>query len=123
MNKEDSNNELNNFYVEEIIKNKEVSHETGEYNEIKISNGLIKASEEESSSSEEKESASKALSLTTTVGMTVGVGGIIIGSIASLTLSLNILSWLSFNMFFMYLKQSKDITQVIKCALILSSNE
>ena len=53
MNKEDSNNELNNFYVEEIIKNKEVSHETGEYNEIKISNGLIKASEEESSSSEE----------------------------------------------------------------------
>ena len=123
MNKEDSNNELNNFYVEEIIKNKEVSHETGEYNEIKISNGLIKASEEESSSSEEKESASKALSLTTTVGMTVGVGGIIIGSIASLTLSLNILSWLSFNMFFMYLKQSKDITQIIKCALILSSNE
>lgn len=91
MNKEDSNNELNNFYVEEIIKNKEVSHETGEYNEIKISNGLIKASEEESSSSEEKESASKALSLTTTVGMTVGVGGIIIGSIASLTLSLNML--------------------------------
>ena len=91
MNKEDSNNKLNNFYVEEIIKNKEVSHETGEYNEIKISNGLIKASEEESSSSEEKESASKALSLTTTVGMTVGVGGIIIGSIASLTLSLNML--------------------------------
>lgn len=91
MNKEDSNNKLNNFYVEEIIKNKEVSHETGEYNEIKISNGLIKASEEESSSSEEKESASKALSLTTTVGMTVGVGGIIIGSIASLTLSLNLL--------------------------------
>ena len=91
MNKEDSNNELNNFYVEEIIKNKEVSHETGEYNEIKISNGLIKASEEESSSSEEKESASKALSLTTAVGMTVGVGGIIIGSIASLTLSLNML--------------------------------
>ena len=89
MNKENSNNELNNFYVEEIIKNKEVSHETGEYNEIKIS--IIKASEEESSSSEEKESASKALSLTTTVGMTVGVGGIIIGSIASLTLSLNML--------------------------------
>ena len=91
MNKEDSNNELNNFYVEEIIENKEVSHETGEYNEIKISNGLIKASEEESSSSEEEESASKALSLTTTVGMTVGVGGIVIGSIASLTLSLNLL--------------------------------
>ena len=91
MNKEDSNNELNNFYVEEIIENKEVSHETGEYNEIKISNGLIKTSEEESSSSEEEESASKALSLTTTVGMTVGVGGIVIGSIASLTLSLNLL--------------------------------
>ena len=91
MNKEDSNNELNNFYVEEIIENKEVSHETGEYNEIKISNGLIKASEEESSSSEEEESASKALSLTTTIGMTVGVGGIVIGSIASLTLSLNLL--------------------------------
>ena len=91
MNKEDSNNELNNFYVDEIIKNKEVSHETGEYNEIKISNGLIKASEEESSSSEEKESTSKALSLTTTLGMTVGVGGIVVGSIASLTLSLNLL--------------------------------
>lgn len=91
MNKEDSNNQLNNFYVEEIIENKEVSHETGEYNEIKISNGLIKVSEEESSSSEEEESASKALSLTTTVGMTVGVGGIVIGSIASLALSLNLL--------------------------------
>ena len=91
MNKEDSNNELNNFYVEEIIENKEVPHETGEYNEIKISNGLIKASEEESSSSAEEESASKALSLTTTAGMTVGVGGIVIGSIASLTLSLNLL--------------------------------
>lgn len=91
MNKKDSNNTLNNFYVEEIIKNKEVSHETGEYNEIKISNGLIKASEEESSSSEEEESTSKALSLTTTVGITVGVGGIVVGSIASLTLSLNLL--------------------------------
>lgn len=91
MNKKNSNNELNNFYVEDIIKNKEVSHETGEYNEIKISNGLIKASEEESSSSEKKESTSKALSLTTTVGMTLGVGGIVIGSIASLTLSLNLL--------------------------------
>lgn len=91
MNKEDSNNELNNFFVEEIIKNKEVSHETGEYNEIKISNVLIKSSEEESSSSEEEESTSKALSLTTTVGMTVGVGGIVVGSIASLTLSLNLL--------------------------------
>ena len=91
MNKEDSNNELNNFYVEEIIENKEVSHETGEYNEIKISNGLIKASEEESSSSEKEESASKALSLTTAIGMTVGVGGVVIGSIASLTLSLNLL--------------------------------
>lgn len=93
MNKKDSNNTLNNFYVEEIIKNKEVSHETGEYNEIKISNGLIKASEEESSSSEEEESTSNALSLslTTTVGMTVGVGGIVVGSIASLALSLNLL--------------------------------
>ena len=91
MNKEDSNNELNNFCVEEIIKNKEMSHETGEYNEIKISNGLIKASEEESSSSEEEESTSKVLSLTTTIGMTLGVGGIVIGSIASLTFSLNLL--------------------------------
>ena len=91
MNKEDSNNELNNFYVDEIIKNKEVSHETGEYNEIKISNGLIKASEEESSSSKEEESTSKALSLTTTLGMTVGVGGIVVGSIASIALSLNLL--------------------------------
>ena len=29
-------NEFNNFYVEEVIKSKESSHDTGEYNEIKI---------------------------------------------------------------------------------------
>ena len=47
-------NEFNNFYIEEVIKSKESAHETGEYNEIKILNGLISnTAEEEDSSSDE----------------------------------------------------------------------
>ena len=85
-------NEFNNFYVEEVIKNKESSHETGEYNEIKILNGLISnTEEEEDSSSDEEESTSKTVAIGTTVGMTVGIGGVVIGTIASITLSLNFL--------------------------------
>ena len=77
-------NEFNNFYVEEIIKSKESSHDTGEYNEIKILNGLIlNTEEEEDSSSNEEESTSKTVALGTTVGMTVGIGGVVIGTIAS----------------------------------------
>ena len=91
INDKDSN-EFNNFYVEEIIKNKESSHETGEYNEIKILNGLISnTEEEEDSSSDEEESTSKTVAIGTTVGMTVGIGGVVIGAIASITLSLNFL--------------------------------
>lgn len=92
INDKDSN-EFNNFYVEEVIKNKESSHETGEYNEIKISNGLISNTEEEAdSSSDEEESTSKTIAIGTTVGMTVGIGGVVIGAIASITLSLNFLA-------------------------------
>lgn len=92
INDKDSN-EFNNFYVEEVIKSKESSHETGEYNEIKILNGLISnTAEEEGSSSDEEESTSKTLAIGTTVGMTVGIGGVVIGAIASITLSLNFLA-------------------------------
>ena len=92
INDKDSN-EFNNFYVEEVIKNKESSHETGEYNEIKILNGLISnTEEEEDSSSDEEESTSKIVAIGTTVGMTVGIGGVVIGAIASITLSFNFLA-------------------------------
>ena len=92
INDKDSN-EFNNFYVEEVIKSKESSHETGEYNEIKILNGLISnTEEEEDSSSDEEESTSKTVAIGTTVGMTVGIGGVVIGAIASITLSLNFLA-------------------------------
>lgn len=92
INDKDSN-EFNNFYVEEVIKSKESSHETGEYNEIKVLNGFISnAKEEEDFSSDEEESTSKTLAIGTTVGMTVGIGGVVIGAIASITLSLNFLA-------------------------------
>ena len=92
INDKDSN-EFNNFYVEEVIKSKESSHDTGEYNEIKILNGLIlNTEEEEDSSSDEEESTSKTVAIGTTVGMTVGIGGVVIGAIASITLSLNFLA-------------------------------
>ena len=86
-------NEFNNFCIEEVIKSKESSHETGEYNELKILNGLISnTEEEEDSSSDEEESTSKTVAIGTTVGMTVGIGGVVIGAIASITLSLNFLA-------------------------------
>lgn len=90
--KDKDSNEFNNFYVEEVINDKESSHDTGEYNEIKILNGLISNSEaEEDSSSDKEESTSKTVAIGTTVGMTVGIGGVVIGTIASITLSLNFL--------------------------------
>ena len=86
-------NEFNNFCIEEVIKSKESSHETGEYNELKILNGLISnTEEEEDSSSDEEESTSKTVAIGTTVGMTAGIGGVVIGAIASITLSLNFLA-------------------------------
>ena len=86
-------NEFNNFYIEEVIKSKESAHETGEYNEIKILNGLISnTEEEEDSSSDEEKSTSKIVAIGTTVGMTVGIGGVVIGAIASIALSLNFLA-------------------------------
>lgn len=85
-------NEFNNFYIEEVIKSKESSHETGEYNEIKILNGLISNTKEEEDSSSDEESTSKTVAIGTTVGMTVGIGGVVIGAIASITLSLNFLA-------------------------------
>lgn len=89
--KNKDSNEFNNFCVEEVIKSKESSHDTGEYNEIKILNGLISNTEEEDSSSDKEESTSKTVAIGTTVGMTVGIGGVVIGAIASITLSLNFL--------------------------------
>ena len=92
INDKDSN-EFNNFYVEEVIKSKESSHETGEYNENKFLNGLISnTEEEEDSSSDKEESTSKTVAIGTTVGMTVGIGGVVIGAIASISLSLNFLA-------------------------------
>lgn len=85
-------NEFNNFYIEEVIKSKESSHETGEYNEIKILNGLIPNTKEEEDSSSDEESTSKTVAIGTTVGMTLGIGGVVIGTIASITLSLNFLA-------------------------------
>ena len=66
-NMQNSKNEYNNFIVDEIIVNKEASHETGEYNEIQIVNGLIATIEEESSSS--KDSTSKAMTISSSIGM------------------------------------------------------
>ena len=85
-------NEFNNFYIEEVIKSKESAHETGEYNEIKILNGLISNTAEEEDSSSDEKSTSKIVAIGTTVGMTVGIGGLVIGAIASITLSLNFLA-------------------------------
>lgn len=42
-----SKDEFNNFGVNEIIIKKSASHETGEYNEIKITNGLISVNKKE----------------------------------------------------------------------------
>lgn len=73
-----TNEEFNNFAVHEIIANKEASHETGEYNEIQITNGLISTTEEESSSSDD--STSKAISIGSSVGVAIGIGGIVVGA-------------------------------------------
>lgn len=89
-NMQNSKNEYNNFIVDEIIVNKEASHETGEYNEIQIVNGLIATIEEESSSS--KDSTSKAMTISSSIGMVVGMVGIVIGTIVSISTSLNFLN-------------------------------
>lgn len=89
-NMQNSKNEYNNFIVDEIIVNKEASHETGEYNEIQIVNGLIATIEEESSSS--KDSTSKAMTISSSIGMVVGMVGIAIGTIVSISTSLNFLN-------------------------------
>ena len=78
-------NEFNNFYIKEVIISKESSHETGEYNEIKILNGLSSNTEEEEDSSSDEKSTSKTLAIGTTVGMTAGIGGVVIGAIASIS--------------------------------------
>lgn len=87
-----SNNEYNNFLIGEIIKEKEKAHETGEYNELKIETGLIATVSEEGSSSSEESSTSKAISIGSSVGMVVGVGGIVIGTITSIATSLMFLN-------------------------------
>lgn len=89
-NMQNSKNEYNNFIVDEIIVNKEASHETGEYNEIQIVNGLIATVEEKSSSS--KDSTSKAMTISSSIGMVVGMVGIVIGTIVSISTSLNFLN-------------------------------
>ena len=92
LNSQDSNNEFNSFNVEEIIVNKESSHETGEYNEIKISTGLISKTEEESSSSEQEDNTTKALTISTTASMAIGVIGIVVGTIVTISPSINFLN-------------------------------
>ncbi len=89
---QNSNNEFNAFEVDEIISNKEISHETGEYNEIQFSNGLISTVEEESSSSESEDTTSKALAIGTSTGMVLGVVGIVIGTIVVMTPTLTIIN-------------------------------
>lgn len=89
---QNSNNEFNTFNVDEIISNKEMSHETGEYNEIQFSNGLISTVEEESSSSESEDTTSKALAIGTSTGMVLGVVGIVIGTIVVMTPTLTIIN-------------------------------
>ncbi len=80
-----SNEEFNNFVVEDIVVNKETSHDTGEYNEIQITNGLIPNAEEESSSS--SDSTSKAVSIGSLVSISIGIGGIVIGTIVGVSTS------------------------------------
>lgn len=87
-----SSNEYNNFLIGEIIKEKEKSHETGEYNELKTETGLIATVSEEGSSSSEESSTSKAISIGSSVGMVAGVGGIVIGTITSIATSLMFLN-------------------------------
>ncbi len=82
--------EFNNFAIKEIIKDKEISYETGEYNEFEITTGLIVADEEEEDSSDD-ETSSKTVSLTTSIGMTIGVGGIVVGGIITLSSSFQFL--------------------------------
>ncbi len=73
-----TNEEFNNFATHEIIANKEASHETGEYNEIQITNGLISTAEEESSSSDD--SSSKAISIGSSISVAIGIGGVVVGA-------------------------------------------
>lgn len=73
-----TNEEFNNFATHEIIANKEASHETGEYNEIQITNGLISTTEEESSSSDD--STSKAISIGSSISVAIGIGGVVVGA-------------------------------------------
>lgn len=85
-----TNEEFNNFAVHEIIANKEVPHETGEYNEIQTTNGLISTAEEESSSSDN--STSKAISIGSSVGVAIGIGGIVVGTVIGVSTSILFLS-------------------------------
>ena len=80
--------EFSCFDVPEILSNKETSHDPGEYNEIRISGGLL-AAEEESSDSEETSSSS---ALTGSIGMIIGVGGIVIGTVGAISASMGFLS-------------------------------
>ena len=87
----DGRAEFNGLFVDEVLRGKETSHETGEYNEFAVSGLFPAPSEEESSSSEEKNSTSKAMGVVTAVGMGAGIGGIVVGTIAALALSLTYL--------------------------------
>lgn len=78
------------FDVPEILSNKETSHDTGEYNEIRISGGLLAAEAEEESSDSEDTSSSSAL--TGSIGMIIGVGGVVIGTVAAIPASMGFLS-------------------------------
>ena len=78
-----SKDEFNNFCVNEIIIEKSASHETGKYNEIKITNGLISVNKKESSSSK-SEKTKTAMAIGGSIGMAGGIGGVIIKWTASI---------------------------------------
>ena len=82
--------EFSCFDVPEILSNKETSHDPGEYNEIRISGGLLAAEAEEESSDSEDTSSSSAL--TGSIGMIIGVGGIVIGTVGAISASMGFLS-------------------------------
>lgn len=77
------------FDVPEILSSKETSHDPGEYNEIKISGGLLASEAEEESSDSEDTSSSSAL--TGSIGMIIGVGGIVIGTVGGISASMGFL--------------------------------
>lgn len=83
--------EYNDALNDEIILNKVSSHDPGEFNEIKITNGLLTSKEETESSSSDTTTKITAMSLTTSISMFVGIGTLVIGTIFSINTSIKYL--------------------------------